>query len=188
MHVFLVSACQRKAWPRSRATLDSYAIRVGERTWATPMTREGLEELRLLLRRKATRQTAVACYRNEGMRRMKLLWVVGSREAFGPDGHYPSGFTRLPPPKLPTWFRDVSLLAQVGGYLHDWGKSGEPFAIGKLRAAVEGQASQEVARHEWVSLCLFRQAVAKGFDQAWGGVANATAICHLGSLKQGGDR
>ncbi|MGF6489167.1 hypothetical protein [Pseudomonas frederiksbergensis] len=184
MHVFLVSACQHKAWSRSRAVLDSYAIRAGERTWVTPITQEELEELKLLLRRKATRQTAVACYSNDGLRRMRLLWIVGSRDAFGPDGHYPVEFTRSLLTPLPTWLRDVSLLAQVGGYLHDWGKSGAPFA-GMLSAALQGQRSDEPVRHEWVSLCLFREAMSQGFAQAWNGASSEAVVCNPGSLKRG---
>lgn len=175
MHVFLVSACRLRAWKRSRAVLDSYARRVGERAWATPITMEGLEEMKLLLRKQATRQTAVACYRNEGLQRMKLLWIVGSRSSFGPDGHFPAGFTRLPPKPKPTWLRDVCLLAQSAGLLHDWGKAGEPFAA-KLKASIEGGQAQEAVRHEWASMCLLRKALSSSFDNAWEGASGETAI------------
>ena len=80
MHITLISACERRAVKRSRAILDSYAIRTGVRSWATPITLEGLRELRGLLKASATRQTAVACYRNEGRERMRLLWVLGARD------------------------------------------------------------------------------------------------------------
>lgn len=46
MHVIFISACQKRAIPRSRAILDSYALRAGERCWMSPMTTEGLQEVR----------------------------------------------------------------------------------------------------------------------------------------------
>ena len=98
MHIVLISACEKRALKRSRAILDSYALRAGDRTWASAITIEGLRELRTALKRVASRHTAVACYRNEGMRRMKLLWVVGSPRHFGPNGHFPAGTTRRKQP------------------------------------------------------------------------------------------
>ena len=46
MHVIFISACQKRAIRRSRAILDSYALRAGERCWMSPMTTEGLQEVR----------------------------------------------------------------------------------------------------------------------------------------------
>ena len=54
MHVIFISACQKRAIPRSRAILDSYALRAGERCWMSPMTTEGLQEVRAALARSAT--------------------------------------------------------------------------------------------------------------------------------------
>lgn len=83
MHVIFISACQKRAIRRSRAILDSYALRAGERCWISPMTTEGLQEVRAGFGpRNATRQTSVACYQNDGRRRMKLLWIVGARGQF----------------------------------------------------------------------------------------------------------
>ncbi|WP_279029478.1 hypothetical protein [Bilophila wadsworthia] len=53
MHVIFISACQKRAIPRSRAILDSYALRAGERCWMSPMTTEGLQEVRAALARNA---------------------------------------------------------------------------------------------------------------------------------------
>ncbi len=173
MHIHLVSACQQRALKRSRAVLDSYAIRTGERSWATPITAEGLDELRTLLKRQATRQTAVACYRNDGVSRMKLLWVVGSRKPFGPDGHFPAGYTRRRRPEVPRWLKVLCLLAKAGGLAHDLGKSSEGFQA-KLHAAVLGEepAVAEAARHEWLSMHLL-PALLEGADfaTAWQALA-----------------
>lgn len=94
MHVIFVSECEKRALRRTRAVLDSYAVRIGRRTWVAPMTMEGLAELHTVLRRAATRQTAVACYQNEAARGMRLVWIVGARGRFAADGRVPRG--RIP--------------------------------------------------------------------------------------------
>ncbi len=165
MYVLFVSACERKAVRRSRAILDSYALRVGERVWLSPMTVEGLEEVRSALSRSATRQTAVACYRNDGRRRMKLLWIVGARGKFGPEGHFPAGRRRaVAPVAVPDWVRHACLMAELAGLLHDLGKYSRRFQE-KLRGHV---AQMDAVRHEWLSLKLW-QRVRSGetWEEAW---------------------
>ena len=153
MHVLFVSACEKRALRRTRAVLDSYAIRTGASAWATPMTEEGLREVRAALKRTATRQTAVACYRNDGRMRMKLLWIVGSRNAFGPDGPFPIGTTsHKPTASAPDWVRVASLLAQAGGWCHDLGKASAQF-----QRKLEGNSTDtDPVRHEWLSVKLLR--------------------------------
>lgn len=165
MHVLFVSACEKRAIKRTRTVLDSYALRTGEKAWASPMTQEGLREIRAALKATATRQTAVACYRNEGRQRMKLLWVVGSRKAFGPDGHFPAGTTQVKSAMpIPTWVRVASLLAQAAGWCHDLGKASLLFQD-KLAAPIP---IKDCVRHEWVSMRLV-QAMrdGKSWDEAW---------------------
>ncbi len=165
MHVLFVSACEKRSIKKTRAVLDSFALRTGEKAWASPMTEEGLREVRAALKRVATRQTAVACYRNEGRLRMKLLWIVGSRNAFGPDGHFPAGY-RLAKSSTPTpdWLRVASLLAQAAGWAHDFGKASQMFQA-KLRA--DGPLKDSV-RHEWVSMRLLQlQCSGKTWEEAW---------------------
>ena len=90
--------------------LDSYAMRSGDRTWLTPITEEGLAELRLMLRRTATRQTSIACFRNDGRSRMKLLWIVGSKTNFNKVGVSPVATqARKHRGDLPEWVRVCGL-------------------------------------------------------------------------------
>lgn len=170
MHVLFISACEKKALKRTRAILDSYALRTGERAWASPITLEGLREVRAALKRSATRQTAVACYRNDGRMRMKLLWVVGSRDAFGPDGHYPLGTTTVKI-KAPVadWVRMASLLAQAAGWCHDFGKASRLFQ----QKLSEASCKTDCIRHEWISMRVL-QAMRAGnsWDDAWEKVGN----------------
>jgi CRISPR-associated endonuclease/helicase Cas3 len=165
MHITLISACERRAIRRSNAILDSYAIRTGEKSWHTPITTEAMRELRAALRRTATRQTAVACYVNEGMRRMRLLWVVGSQEKFGLYGAYPVGYTQRKHALAPDWLRPVALLARLAGLLHDLGKASTLFQQ-KLRA--KNPCKPDPVRHEWISLLLYRAwREGKGWEAMW---------------------
>lgn len=178
MHVIFISACQKRAIRRSRAILDSYALRAGDRCWMSPMTVEGLEEVRAALARSATRQTAVACYRNDGRRRMKLLWIVGSRGRFGPEGHFPVGRRRVAEPLgAPGWVRRAGLAARLAGLLHDLGKYSRKFQD-KLRGKVD---VADAVRHEWTSLRLW-QAERSGADweAAWKGIVPTPPAVFIG--------
>ena len=155
MHILLISQCEKKAIKRTNEVLDSYALRVGSRAWASPITLEGLQELHSALRNKATRQTAVACYQNDGRHSMKLLWIVGSRKAFNKDGIVPVKIRQENKIKdifTPTWLRYACLLAKLAGYVHDIGKNSLYFQS-KLRNA---SFAADSARHELISLGLFR--------------------------------
>lgn len=177
MHITLISACERRAVKRSRAILDSYAIRTGIRSWATPITLEGLRELHGFLKASATRQTAVACYRNEGRERLRLLWVVGARDSFGPDGHFPAGRTRRRAPP-PFWLRIVGLLAHAAGLGHDLGKSGNFFAEKLARAVAGGPPEADPVRHEWISMCLVQERRSgRDWAQAWLSIAKKRSLC-----------
>jgi CRISPR-associated endonuclease/helicase Cas3 len=167
MHVLFVSGCQKKAIKKTRQILDSYAMRTSETSWSSPMTVDGLKELETALRKVATRQTAVACYINDGRRRMKLHWIIGSRAHFGPAGQYPVGKkTRDPMPKesAPRWLSICALIAQASGYIHDIGKANVRFQK-KLAALL---ASSDPIRHEWLSAKLahfLRRG--QSWEQAW---------------------
>lgn len=179
MHVLLVSACEKRALKKTRTLLDSYAPRIAERSWAAPMTREGLTELHRALKRIATRQTAVACYINDGRRRMRLLWTVGARGRFLDDGRFAVGSTqanRLREP-VPDWIRAACLLAGAAGDLHDIGKASRRFQ-NKLNNPLVPSA--DPIRHEWLSVKLLQLLRQNGWDWA----AAWQALPQLGHLHQ----
>ena len=75
MNILLVSECSGNALAQTRRILDQFSERRGERVWQTTITLAGLETLRRMLRQKARKNTAVACYRMYGSQ-TKLLWIV----------------------------------------------------------------------------------------------------------------
>lgn len=173
MHVVLISACEKRALKRTRAVLDSYAMRSGDHTWLTPITSQGLAELRLMLRRTATRQTSVACFQNDGRFRMKLLWIVGAKANFNAAGVSPVATQkRKQRSDLPAWVRVCALIASAAGYMHDLGKFGKIFQD-KLQAR---QPIADAVRHEWISLMVVRLMMdGASWDAAWEGIRKASA-------------
>ena len=93
MNVLLISECDKKALTQTRRILDQFAERRGERTWATPITRDGLDTLRRLLRQSARKNTAVACHWIRGLDHSELLWVVGDARRFNAQGAVPTHTT-----------------------------------------------------------------------------------------------
>jgi len=190
MHVIFVSECEKRALRKTRSVLDRFALRIGRRTWATPATEEGLDEIRRALKRIATRQTSVACFRNDGYRRLKMFWVVGSRTPFGVNGHVACATTRVFRASVfPEWTKPLRSVAYISGCSHDFGKVGLNFST-KLQAAVESRGGkiEDPVRHEWVSMQLMQMADRGSFDntetpQAFGrnkGMCEKPSICARG--------
>ncbi|ENU26364.1 type I-F CRISPR-associated helicase Cas3f [Acinetobacter modestus] len=165
MHVIIICACEKRALKKTRAILDSYAIRTGHSSWQAPMTMEGLKEIRSALKKVATRQTAVAAYINFGVRRMKLAWVVGAKHKFAHDGAYPVASTKKQQKllMLDEWVKVSSLLAGAAGDMHDIGKASQHFQK-KLSPEMAGQKIRDDIRHEWLSLKLLQQLRKNGWD------------------------
>lgn len=184
MHAIFISACEKRAIKKTRAVLDSYAMRTGHTSWAAPMTMEGLHEIRAALKKSATRQTSVAAYINDGRRRMKLVWIVGSRFRFAPDGAFPVGYTYKPTQHLliPAWVCAASLLAGAAGDVHDIGKASVQFQ-NKLKPENRVQRIADPVRHEWMSLKLLQKLRKNGWDwqAAWQGIDRGIEKLTLGS-------
>lgn len=187
MHVIIISACEKRALKKTRAVLDSYAIRTGQSSWQAPMTMEGLKEIRTALKKTATRQTAVAAYVNYGMRRMKLAWVVGSKHKFNLEGAYPVASTAKQQKQLQIeeWVRAASLLAGAAGDVHDIGKASQYFQ-NKLSPNMAGQMVRDDVRHEWLSMKLLQQLRQNGWDwqQAWKKLDRKLDQLSLGNRKE----
>ncbi|MDO5505446.1 MAG: type I-F CRISPR-associated helicase Cas3f [Pseudoxanthomonas suwonensis] len=168
MNILLVSECSGRAINETRRILDQFAERRGERTWQTPVTRDGLDALRKLLRKSARKNTAVACHWIRGLNHSELLWIVGDRRRFNAEGAVPTNRTRrdvLRSSDENDWHtgEDISLLAQLAALLHDLGKASIAFQI-RLKSSA---FSRNLYRHEWVSLRMFLAFVGSDDDEAW---------------------
>ena len=91
--VTFVSQCEKKALNRTRRVLDAFANRIGDNTWQTVITQEGLKAVRKLLRKTASKNTAVSCHWIRSRSRSELVWVVGRHCAFNHQGLVPVNFT-----------------------------------------------------------------------------------------------
>ena len=89
MMVTFVSQCEKNALKKTRRILDSFANRIGSNTWQTIITKEGLNAVQKLLRKTASKSTAVSCHWIRNRSRSDFLWVVGNRDEFDENGVVP---------------------------------------------------------------------------------------------------
>jgi len=168
MNILLVSQCTKRALTETRRILDQFAERRGDRTWQTPITQQGLDTLRMLLRKTARKNTAVACHWIRGQNHSELLWVVGDAKQFNSQGATPTNMTErniLRQDDEKDWHtaHDIRLLAAMAALFHDFGKANDTF-----QAKLRGQGKlADPYRHEWVSLRLFQAFVEQDPDAVW---------------------
>ncbi len=86
MLVTFISECEKNSLKKTRRVLDAFANRIGNNTWQTPITQEGLDAVKKLLKRTASKNTAVSCHQLKSRVRTELLWVVGNRDKFNSEG------------------------------------------------------------------------------------------------------
>ena len=191
MNVLLISQCNKNALKETRRILDQFAERRGDRTWQTPITQAGLDTLRKLLRKKARKNTAVACHWIRGHDHSELVWVVGDASRFNMRGATPTNTTRrniLRSEDENDWHSGqlIHLLASMAALFHDLGKAMEAFQL-RLVGKLEGRNRY---RHEWVSLRLLEAFVGDDDDESWlARLQNPTASNDarwLGQLKRDG--
>lgn len=92
MMVTFVSQCQKNALKKTRRVLDSFANRIGNNTWQTIITQEGLNAVQKLLRKTASKSTAVSCHWIRSRSRSDFLWVVGNKNQFDENGTVPVNY------------------------------------------------------------------------------------------------
>ena len=164
----LISQCSKRALTETRRILDQFAERRGDRTWQTPITQQGLDTLRKLLKKTARRNTAVACHWIRGQDHSELMWVVGDASQFSEHGAVPTNFTTKNVLRMNDendWHtgQDIHLLTALAALLHDLGKASEAFQMRLLGQLQE----RNQYRHEWVSLRLFEAFVGSDDDATW---------------------
>lgn len=93
MMVIFVSQCEKNALKKTRRVLDAFADRIGDNTWQTVITKEGLNTVKKMLRQTASKSTAVSCHWIRSRSRSQFLWVVGNKNKFDENGVVPVNFT-----------------------------------------------------------------------------------------------
>ncbi|WP_374089300.1 type I-F CRISPR-associated helicase Cas3f [Methylomicrobium lacus] len=184
MMVTFVSQCQKKALNRTRRVLDAFANRIGDNTWQTVITEDGLIAVKTLLRKTATKNTAVACHWIRSRSRSELVWIVGNRKRFNAEGIVPVNSTQKNLMNS-QWENDwqylpaIKALVAIAALLHDWGKATALFQS-KLKASSK---LGDPLRHEWISCLLLNALVqhAGDTDEGWlqllaGGELNEQAL------------
>lgn len=167
MIVIFISQCEKKALARTRRVLDAFADRIGNNTWQTVITEEGLQAVKKLLRKTASKSTAVSCHWIRSRARSDLLWVVGRKDAFDYRGIVAVNSTIKNKQHTESFALNTSviaLLSSLAGYFHDVGKASQLFQnklIGK------SEKIYEPYRHEWVSLRIFQAFVNGKDDKTW---------------------
>jgi CRISPR-associated endonuclease/helicase Cas3 len=91
--VTFISQCEKKALPRTRRVLDAFANRIGDRTWQTIITEDGLITVKNLLKKSVTKNSAVSCHWLRSRSRSELVWIVGNRNCFNQQGFVPVNLT-----------------------------------------------------------------------------------------------
>lgn len=173
MIVTFVSQCEKKSLSRTRRILDAFANRIGDNVWQTAITEDGLKTVKQLLRKSATKSTAVSCHRNKTRQLTELVWVVGNKRKFNEVGVVPVNWTRRS--LLNTEWEDgwnstqiIAVISGIAGLFHDLGKANDLFQ--KKLVPQINTLRFEPYRHEWVSLRLFEAFIKTcklGDDSVW---------------------
>lgn len=169
MMVIFVSQCEKKARKRTRRVIDAFADRIGDNTWQTVITEEGLLAVKKLLRKTASKSTAVSCHWLRSRSRSDLLWVVGNKNKFDYRGVVAVNRTKRN--ILHTEWENnwqyascIQVIATIAALLHDMGKTTVGFQ-NKLR---DSTFQGDPYRHEWISLKLFSALIAGcKTDEQW---------------------
>lgn len=191
MHVVFIANCEQSALGRTRTLLDRYALRIGDRAWATLITRDALDEAYKALRRQASRHTSVACYRSDAVFGLRLVWIVGNREHYDTHERFAVA-TQAHPKAFPMPLRHAALIARLAGYVHDFGKASARFQgkLDKSRHEHNPVSQGDAIRHEWLSAWLMRHLLPTGqpldlnadvLTQAWEDMKRASEAGHTDS-------
>lgn len=169
MIVTFVSQCEKKSLKRTRRILDAFANRIGDNVWQTAITEDGLQTVKQLLRKSATKSTAVSCHRNKTRQLTELVWIVGNKRRFNEVGVVPVNRTKrniLHSEWENEWSyaSSIQIIATLAALLHDIGKSTTGFQKKLLFGSKQGDSY----RHEWISLKLFELMIGDcSTDEAW---------------------
>lgn len=172
MMVTFISQCEKKALIRTRRVLDAFANRIGSNTWQTIITEEGLLTVKNLLKKTATKNTAVSCHWIRSRSRSELVWIVGNRDQFNSEGMVAVNRTEknlMNKEWENNWhyLPAIKALVAISALLHDWGKATTLFQDKLTRR--EDRNIGDPLRHEWISCLLLNALVQESgnSDEGW---------------------
>lgn len=170
MMVTFVSQCQKNALKKTRRVLDAFADRIGDNTWQTVITEDGLAVVKKMLRQTASKNTAVACHWIRSRARSEFIWAVGNKEMFNEMGLVPVNSTGGELDKFADNYQwqtidIIRYAATIAALFHDFGKANNLFQ--KKIDPKESSDFSEPYRHEWVSMRLFQSFVGTKSDKEW---------------------
>lgn len=155
MMVLFVSQSEKKAIKKSQQVLDAFANRIGDNTWQTIITKEGLDMVKKLLRKSSSKNTAVSCHWIRSRQTSELLWIVGNKNKFDEDGKVPVNSTQK---NILRYYQEnnwyflplIQALSAVAALLHDLGKA-SLFFQDKLK---KQKRINDPFRHELISALI----------------------------------
>ncbi len=169
----LVCVCEssKKSLPKVRKILSKYFRQIGRRTWIGPLSEEGAFDLQIELKKEATRQTSVSCFKVSKLNKWILYFHVGSKERISEEGEFAYSVTSSN--KLENVImkkEDQFLLAilKISSLFHDLGKASvgfqdKLFSATNTKKKYGEERKKDAARHELVS-CFILQGVFNDFD------------------------
>ncbi|MGO1617986.1 MAG: type I-F CRISPR-associated helicase Cas3f, partial [Oceanisphaera sp.] len=168
MMVIFVSQCEKKALPRTRRVLDAFANRIGDNTWQTLITEDGLYTVRKMLRQTASKSSAISCHQLRSRSRSQLLWIVGNKKKFNNEGIVAVNSTEqdlLNNDAEQNWkyLPLITAFTGLAALLHDWGKATKLFQD-KLNPQSKNSFKSDPLRHEWISSLLLMALIQSGKD------------------------
>jgi CRISPR-associated endonuclease/helicase Cas3 len=171
MMVTLISQCEKNALKKTRRVLDAFANRIGNNTWQTLITEDGLQTVQKMLRQTASKSTAVSCHWIRTRARSQFLWVVGNKAKFNSEGLVPVNTTRknLLNSEIENDWKYLPLiksLTAMSALFHDWGKASKLFQE-KLAPKSKNKFKGDPIRHEWISVLLLNALVNSKDDKSW---------------------
>lgn len=172
MIVIVNSECVGPSAVASQRILDDFFPRLGRRSWCGRITTEGLNRLRKMLSRRATKATSICCHRVTGKTGLKVEWFVGNRLNFNSLGHC-NVFTSAELENRDYIYSNseelILAIVCLSALFHDLGKFTIWFQR-KLRQAAKNNARiADLIRHEVISLAVLRAMfeIAGGTDDAF---------------------
>ena len=171
MMVTFVSQCEKSALKKTRRVLDAFANRIGDNTWQTLITEDGLLTVKKMLRQTASKSTAVSCHWIRSRSRSQFIWVVGNKSKFNSEGIVAVNSTKknLLDSEIENDWKYLPLIKSLAGLsalLHDWGKASQLFQE-KLKPNSKNKFKGDPLRHEWISVLLLNALVSNKADEAW---------------------